>query len=211
MVFGKGLYARRIAACLIDYSVELTGGFLGSYFGIMVAALLTTLKDAPAEEMTTSMWNGLGFGFVFWFLSVSFLNRVLVQGLSRSSIGKKLLKLELISTTKTLSWSAVTTRWLFSFISLAVGGLGYIYSLFDSEGRPFHDIIAHTDVVPLYEGKSISVEYREEIRTIDQIRQIMVLSSVQAELPSAKIIKFPVKPNVAAGSDEKTADEKKAA
>ena len=209
MSFEKSLFARRIAACMIDYSLELAGGMLGSYFGIMVAALLTALKDAPAEQMTSSMWSGLGFGFVFWFLSVSFLNRVLVQGLSRSSIGKKVFKLELISTSQPLNWTTVTTRWLLSFVSIAMGGLGYVYSFFDPEGRVFHDVITHTDVIPIYEGTSISVEYREEIRTIDQVRQMMVLSNVQAERPTATIIKFPAKPQVVV--EEQEADVKKIA
>ena len=161
---------RRIGSCLVDWTIEVAGGVLGSYFGVMLAALTVAMKDGPAEEMQSSMLSGLGFGFIFWTLSISFLNRVLIQGVSRASIGKKVFKLELISTTKPLDWSTVITRWLVSFVSLNFAGLGYAYLFFDSEGRTLHDLIAHTDVVPIYEGSSMSVEASGEAANLSHFK-----------------------------------------
>ncbi len=177
MSLQKGMNARRFAAAVLDWGIEFTGGVMGSYMGAMIAALVTAMKDAPAEQMQSSIWSGLGFGFVFWTLSISFLNRVLIQGVSRSSLGKKVFKLELISTQGELTWNVVMTRWVASFISLG-----------------FHDLIAHTDVVPVYEGKTISVEQRTEApMTMAQIHQLLILSNSQAERPTATVIQLPVR------------------
>ena len=171
---------------------------MGSYFGALVAALVTAMADGPAEQMQRSMWSGFGFGFVFWTLSISFLNRVLIQGLSRSSIGKKVFKLELISSTGHLTWSAVITRWVASFASFIVGGAGYLWMFFDREHRTIHDLVAHTDVVPIYEGASMSVEQRTDAPlTAAQIHQMLILSNSQAERPMATVIQLPVRERLA--------------
>ena len=141
------LLMRRTFASLLDTSIEMSGGVLGSYFGMMVAALLESAKDGPPEQLQSSMWSGFGFGFLFWTISISFINRVLIQGLSRATIGKKFYKLELVSTASPLSWTTVFNRWIMGFGSFALGGSGFIYAFFDKEGRTFHDLAAHTHVV----------------------------------------------------------------
>jgi hypothetical protein len=199
----KNLLVRRTASGIVDWAIEFCGGLMGSYFGALLAALVMAMKDGPAEQMQTSIWNGFGFGFVFWTLSISMINRVLIQGLSRASIGKKLFHLELISTSGPLSWTKVLKRWVLSYASFVSAGAGYVYALFDQEGRTFHDFVAQTDIVPIYEGKTMSVEYRDEmVPTIQQIRQLMVLSNPQAERPTGTIIQLPVREQLSAtGSD----------
>lgn len=198
MSLHKGILARRIASATVDWAIEFSGGILGSYFGALVAALFVAVKDGPAEQMQSSVWTGFGFGFVFWTLSVSFLNRVLIQGLSRSSIGKKLFKLELISTVGPLTWTAVIKRWIFSFVSFCAGGVGYVTVFFNREGRAFHDFAASTDIVPIYEGKTMSVEQSIAPQmTLDQVRQMLVLSNVQSERPMATVIQLPVRERLA--------------
>ena len=199
----KALLARRAGSGFVDWAIEFGGGLLGSYFGALVAALMVAMKDGPPEQMQSSIWNGFGFGFVFWILAVSFINRVLIQGLSRASIGKKVFNLELISSSGPLTWTKVMKRWVLSFASLSFAGAGYAFALLDKEGRAFHDVIAHTDIVPLYEGKSMSIEYREErVFTMQEIKQMMVLSNLQAERQTATIIRLPVRERFAAtGTD----------
>lgn len=194
MSMARGLLARRFAAGFVDWTIEFSGGLLGSYFGALVAALVIAVQGAPAEQMQSSMWNGFGFGFVFWTLSVSFLNRVLIQGVSRSSIGKKMFKLELIATQSSLTWTRVMKRWVLSFASFALCGAGYIYAIFSKEGSTFHDLAAHTDVIPLFEGRSMSFEHREDVpMTIHQIRELLVLSPAHSERPVAQIVPLPVR------------------
>lgn len=137
----------------MDASLELFGGLLGSYFGAMVAALVTAMnQDAGAEAMQSSMRSGFGIGFAFWAISISFINRVLIQGISRASIGKKIMKLEISSLGASLTWNQVAMRWIFSIGSLATFGAGYWYAWFNAEGRFFHDLLAGTRVGPEQEA-----------------------------------------------------------
>jgi hypothetical protein len=138
---------RRSFANTLDTGLEISGGILGSYFGMMVAALLESAKESEASQLQSSMWSGVGFGFLCWVLAISFINRVLIQGLSRASIGKKVFGLELVSVAGPMSWGTVFGRWIMGFGSFALGGSGFIYAFFDKDGRTFHDLAANTDVV----------------------------------------------------------------
>jgi hypothetical protein len=196
--FDLSLVARRLAAAATDWTIEVGGGLLGSYFGVMVAALIVAMKNEPAEELQHSMWSGMGFGFVFWSLSIGFINRVLIQGLSRASLGKKLFKLELISSGQPLTWTTVMNRWVMSYVSIAAGGLGYAYLFFNKEARTFHDVVVHTDVVPQFAGSHMTMEYREEMTPVtplsmQALSRVLVLSNTQAERPMATVIQLPVR------------------
>ena len=196
--FDGVLIAKRIGSAVVDGSIEIAGGLLGSYFGVMIAALLVAVRDEPAEALQHSMWHGMGFGFVFWALSVGFINRVLIQGVSRASIGKKVFKLELISSGNPLTWSTMMNRWILSYVSFAAGGLGFAYLFFNREGQAFHDVIARTDVVPVYVGSTMEVEYRETIvpqipLSLHGMSRLMIFSNPQAERPMATIIRLPAR------------------
>ena len=212
----QALLFRRFAASLVDLSLELGGGLMGSYFGAMVAALVMTLKNDSAQAMQTSIWNGFGFGFAFWTLSISFLNRVLIQGLSRASIGKKIFKLEMIAVHHPLDWPMVAKRWVLSMISLALGGLGYTYMFFDKEGRSIPDLLTDTDVVPLFQGRNMSVEHDERHFVATQVMspsfteqlasRLLVLSHTHAERPTATVIQLPLRERIAEKTAEKFAE-----
>lgn len=189
------LVSKRIAAGMVDLSIELLGGALGSYFGAFVAALASTLGTSTPEEVQSSIWSGLGFGFAFWLLSVSFVNRVLIQGISRASLGKKIFGLEIVSSTSKYTWSLMIQRWLLSDISFAFFGAGYWFMAANREVRTLHDIILGTDVVEVLDHKAISVEYRES-RALDPslslASRILVLRNDHAERPMAEVIQLPV-------------------
>jgi predicted HicB family RNase H-like nuclease len=194
MGVGQGYLSKKIAAGILDSGIEIFGGLLGSYFGLMLAALMTAMDpNAAPEALRGSMFSGLGFGFAFWAVAISFLNRVLIQGISRASIGKKVFGLELISTGNPITWQTIIRRWVLSIGSYAVFGAGYFYVLFDEEQRTFHDRVLELDIVPQFKGASMQVEYREEVRSMDEIRQMMILSNVETERQMAKVIQLPVK------------------
>ncbi len=169
-----GLWWRRSASSAVDFTLELWGGLLGSYFGAMVAALVTTMKSSAPEQMEQSVRSGFGLGFAFWALSISLVNRVLIQGVSRASIGKKLFKLELISSGEPITWTTMLKRWVVSVGSMAVGGFGYWYAFFNDERKTLHDLIAGTDVVPMFESTSVAMEYSQESKSFEEIREILV-------------------------------------
>lgn len=209
-VVHKTVILRRIGAGMVDGFIEVTGGLLGSYFGAMVAALVVAMKGDTPAQMQASIWNGVGFGFVFWMFSISFLNRVLIQGVSRSSIGKKVFKIEIVSAVGPLTWGSVTKRWILGYASLAAGGAGFVYALFNREGLTFHDVLTGTDVIPLLSSGTLEMEHLEalvgEPRVPNMARIVsmsFVLSNVQQtlELPSearsesksdSNVVEFPV-------------------
>jgi uncharacterized RDD family membrane protein YckC len=162
----------------VDLTLELWGGLLGSYFGAMVAALVTAMKSSAPEQMEQSVRSGFGLGFAFWALSISLVNRVLIQGVSRASIGKKLFKLELIASGEPITWTTMLKRWVVSVGSVAAGGFGYWYAFFNEERKTLHDLIAGTDVVPMFQSPSVSMEYSEQTRSFEEIRQILVPEAV---------------------------------
>lgn len=190
------LWWRRSASSAVDFTLELWGGLLGSYFGAMVAALITAMKASAPEQMEQSVRSGFGLGFAFWALSISMVNRVLIQGVSRASIGKKLFKLELISSGEPITWTTMLKRWVVSVGGVAAGGFGYWYAFFNEEKKTLHDLIAGTDVVPLFESTSVVVEYTEETKTFEEIREILVPQTTPIPEPEpvlAEVVPFPVR------------------
>lgn len=195
----KTVLIRRLGAGMIDGMIEISGGLLGSYFGAMVAALVIALKDESPGHMQASIWNGVGFGFVFWMFSISFLNRVLIQGVSRASIGKRVFRIELVSAVGPLTWGTVTKRWLLSYISLFSGGVGFLYALFDKQGHTVHDFLTGTDVIPVFHSATMEMEHLEQLvgepRVPNMARIVsmsFVLSNVQSERPESNVIYLPL-------------------
>jgi uncharacterized RDD family membrane protein YckC len=149
----------------------------------MVAALVTVMTPNVApESMQLSIKSGFGIGFAFWALSISFLNRVLIQGISRASIGKKIFKLELVASGESLTWPRMMYRWILSIGSLSIFGAGYWYALFNDEERSFHDILAGTDVVPEFEAAKLT----SEVTPIEQARAPEQEDTVQEEQDQKK-------------------------
>lgn len=170
---------RRAGAGAVDFTIELAGGLLGSYFGALLAAFATMLHPGvQPEAMQHSIWSGFGFGFAFWVLAISFLNRVLIQGISRASIGKKIFQLELVSTGEPLSWRQMSIRWALSLGSATALGAGYGYALFNDEGKTLHDLVAGTEVL-------------------------------KSRHPMATVIPFPAKDSAEASSPDETEDDHK--
>jgi uncharacterized RDD family membrane protein YckC len=56
---------------------------------------------------------------------------------------------------RVLDWPTVVVRALGCFLSMAVGGLGFIWVVFDSEKQSWHDKIAGTTVVRVPKGVSL--------------------------------------------------------
>lgn len=103
---------RRFLASMVDFVIELGGGFLGGYFGAMLAALVIVLNEVNPQTTQKAIWTGMISGFIFWGLSISWVNRVLIQGISRASIGKKIMDIEIISTGEPISWSLMMKHWV---------------------------------------------------------------------------------------------------
>ena len=137
------IYLKRFLAMTIDFFIEIMGGVLGGYFGAMMAALVIVLNDVSPSATQKAIWTGMVFGFIFWGLSVSWVNRVLIQGFSRSTIGKKLMDLEIVSMGAPMSWKSMMKNWL-GFTAL--GGIKVVSSLDRSEAAQIHSILEKSKI-----------------------------------------------------------------
>ncbi len=106
------LYLNRFMASSIDFLIEWGGAFLGGYFGAMMAALVIVLHQVHATETQGAIWSGMVLGFLFFGMSISFINRVLIQGISRATIGKKMFDLEIVSTGAPINWNVMVKYWM---------------------------------------------------------------------------------------------------
>lgn len=187
------LISKRAAAAMIDFSLEIFGGLLGSYFGALLAALATSFGDSTAEQVHENIWNGLGFGFAFWFLAISFVNRVLIQGLSRATLGKKIFNIELVSISGVYDWKLVTSRWLLSQASFIFFGVGYWFMAANKELRSLHDIVLGTDVVEVLDHQAFTIEYQQdEMLQPSQAlsSKVIILNQGHDERPTASVIQL---------------------
>lgn len=108
----ESLWVRRWIAAGVDVLVEMICGVMGGYFGAMLAALTMVLHEVSPQMVQRSIWTGMISGFFFWALSASWINRVIIQGFSRSSIGKKIMELEIVSFGAPISWKVMMRYWL---------------------------------------------------------------------------------------------------
>lgn len=127
--FINHIYFKRVVAAGIDFSIEVFGSLLGGYFGAMVAALVIVLKETNPMLTQKAIWTGMVAGFFFWGVAVSWVNRVLIQGLSRASIGKKLMQLEVISKGEPIDWKMMMKHWL----TAGLAGELAVISILDAE------------------------------------------------------------------------------
>jgi hypothetical protein len=110
--FFNHVFVKRAIASGIDFSIEIAAGFLGGYFGAMVAALVIVLHRVSPMATQKAIWAGMGFGFLFWLVTASWVNRVLIQGMSRATIGKRLMNLEIVSNGPAISWAVMMRHWV---------------------------------------------------------------------------------------------------
>ena len=108
----QNIQLKRLLAGVVDFGIEFGSSLLGAYFGAMMGALVIVLHRVPPAATQKAIWTGMVFGFFFWGITVSWMNRVLIQGMSRASIGKKMMNLEIISTGAPISWEVMMKHWV---------------------------------------------------------------------------------------------------
>lgn len=131
------MYLRRFIAWAIDLGIELGGGILGGYFGAMTAALVIVLHEVSPVATQAAIWTGMSFGFLFWGLAVSWVNRVLIQGMSRATFGKKFMNLEIMSTGAPINWETMMKHWISASL---IGKIQVVSSLDVSKLAPVYSI-----------------------------------------------------------------------
>jgi len=156
-IFFNNIYIKRIIAGVIDFCIEFGCGLLGGYFGAMMAALVIVLNPVSPTATQTAIWSGMGFGFFFWAIAVSWMNRVLVQGMSRATIGKKMMDLQIISTGAPISWEIMMKHWISASMmgelkvvsTLDLSKLATVYSI---QAKPIAIVKDHSEGVVVDES-----------------------------------------------------------
>lgn len=64
------------------------------------------------------------------------------------TVGMRAWRLKVLSEDgRVASWPALAARYAMAGLSLFAGGLGFVWTLIDSEHRAWHDIVSHTRLV----------------------------------------------------------------
>jgi len=122
----------RCLALNIDSIVLLFGGFM---LGIVLGLL------AFKGPMTTWIGAAFGAGYMIW-----------MHGTYGQTLGKMAFNLKVVQTSgEPISYETALVRWLGTFASLFLLGIGYLMAGFRSDKRGLHDLIAGTKVI--YVGK----------------------------------------------------------
>lgn len=138
---------RLIAYCadwLGVYAVTTTGGYLGAY----VAAVVVSVKGAPPSAVESAASSGLAFGTGFWFCVSVFMNFVVLQGLTGSTLGKMITGTRVVNDDGS-SIGVVKSFWrtVLYVPSIVPLNLGFLSVLYDPENRCWHDRVCETQVV----------------------------------------------------------------
>jgi len=125
----------RMEALLIDYMLCL----LGAVMTIWVGSLLVPYLSLTALSLTGLGGMGLVFGF----------NHVALGTLTGQTVGKMILGIRVVRADgRPMEWSRMLGRCTLGYmISAGPLGLGWIWALWDSEQRAWHDKIFSTYVV----------------------------------------------------------------
>ena len=124
----------------------------------MGALLLDVVVIAMIAGLTSSVFPRLmhmDLGLVSWLLVLAIYGAAMwkTQGTTVGGIvcGLKVVRLD----GREIDWPTAAVRALSCFLSLMVGGLGFIWVIFDTDRQSWHDKIAGTTVVRVPKGGSL--------------------------------------------------------
>jgi uncharacterized RDD family membrane protein YckC len=127
--------SRRVAAAFIDILIV---GFASS----PVAAVMELMNKDWNNIRVQATMGGIAVAIMFFYLTAA-------TALAGRTWGMSSVSIRTVNSKTGLAPSTMQSfgRGLFYMVSLATGGLGLVYALFDSEGRTVHDRLSRTMVV----------------------------------------------------------------
>ena len=123
--------ARRFGAILYDFLLLVTI--------LVIASLITVIPFNINPE------NYLFIVYQVYIYTISFLFYAWFWTHGGQTLGMKTWKFKIISVNGTrVNWVTAFIRFTFAIVSWLPFGLGYIWSMFDTKKRTWHDIVSKT-------------------------------------------------------------------
>jgi uncharacterized RDD family membrane protein YckC len=144
-------FPRRLAAALVDaLLVLLVSAGVTAAAALALGVPLPGKKELGPDLLLAGLLdrNPMALGAIGLFLGVGALYHVYLGGITGQTLGKRLLRLRVISARGRAPGVLVgIVRMLALTLSLLPAGLGWLWCLFDREHRALHDHLAGTYVI----------------------------------------------------------------
>lgn len=109
-------------------------------FGLLILASAAALPFGDQQKIAFH-----DFWFTAWLILVCAAYLILGWRYGGMTLGMRAWKVRLVSDDdKEISWSRCGLRFIASIVSVLVFGLGFLWVLFDSKKRAWHDLATHT-------------------------------------------------------------------
>ncbi len=141
---GKG---QRLLAYIIDTIFSTAAQFGGAIFGAVVAGMILGANQ-PKEAQENAISAGMVLGMYFWALVFGVFNSILLQGLTGSTLGKRIVGIQVVSADgRKFGIYRAVLRNLSTVVSALPFGLGFIAILWNKKNQCWHDAIVGTIVI----------------------------------------------------------------
>ena len=136
-------FNRRVIAALLDFIPIIILTLVVTYL------LLSNPEFIKYIDERVTVYAEIGFVTTIVFYVISSLYNILSLGIFGTTLGKKITKIKLISSSnsKAALGQIIIREALAKQISGFFFNIGYLYALADPEGRAFHDILCHTKII----------------------------------------------------------------
>lgn len=118
----------------------------------LAAAILDLAIVGILYGMVQSLLFGFGGSYLLWLTVYT----VAMWGTKGTTIGGIICSLKVVRTDdRPLDWTVAVVRALSAYLSLFIGGLGFVWVAFDDDKQSWHDKIAGTTIVKVPKGVSL--------------------------------------------------------
>ena len=137
-----GLF-RRLFAIFYD-------AFLLTAILLILAAIVMTLNQGKAIETSDNFqpfYAIFMLGICYLYFSWFWIN-------GGQTLGMKTWQIKMVSSDgRPVNWKTTSLRFVTAIVSWGFAALGFLWALFDSKRRCWHDLVSHTELIDLRKKK----------------------------------------------------------
>lgn len=141
---------RRLAALIYDTLIVMALCLIYGFIVLAIQVNLLGVTLAPGEKANVGIWGFSGMLVLIALFNIGFWYK------AGQTLGMRTWRLKLVDGTypeQAPSLNQCVVRMLIAPLSLFAGGLGYLWSLIDQDGKSVHDRISKTQVILLEKSK----------------------------------------------------------